>query len=100
MDKLIYQEAFSLLKKDFDLPEGPTVFTEDEAICILTKAVEMLLNRDFVRLLQLCYRVDLGEHLLKKILNEAEPDLISRELAKALWQRQKQKAELRRRYSG
>ena len=40
-----------------------------------------------------------GEEKLKKILNESDPDYLASDLAHALWTRQKQKVEIRRRYS-
>jgi hypothetical protein len=59
-----------------------------------------MLNRDFERLLQICYRVDLGENKLKQILHESEPELMAFDLAKALVERQMLKIEIKRRYSG
>ncbi len=58
-----------------------------------------MLDREFERLLQICYRIDLGEEKLKKILHESEPDHVAPDLARALWNRQKQKVEIRKRYS-
>ncbi len=99
MSEFPAKEAFLFLKKDFDLPELSETFNEDQAIFLLSKAVSHLLDRDFERLLQICYRIDLGEEKLKKILYESEPDQVSNELAKALWERQKLKIEIRRKYS-
>ena len=92
-------ETFNLLDKDFQLPAIQTDFDEEKAIAVLSKAISHLLDRDFERLLQICYRVDLGEEKLKKVLNESEPDRVAPDLAKALWERQKLKVEIRRRYS-
>ncbi|MBN7814957.1 hypothetical protein [Algoriphagus pacificus] len=92
-------ETFNLLDKDFQLTAIQTDFDEEKAIAVLSKAISHLLDRDFERLLQICYRVDLGEEKLKKILNESEPDRVAPDLAKALWERQKLKVEIRRRYS-
>ena len=57
------------------------------------------MDRNLERLLQICYRVDLPENTLKRILHESEPEQVAVDLAKALWDRQKQKVEMRRRYS-
>lgn len=92
-------DTFSLLAKDFTLPEIKEDFDETKAIEFLSKAISQLLNKDFERLLQICYRIDLGENRLKKILHEAKPDQVASDLAKALWERQKQKVEIRSRYS-
>jgi hypothetical protein len=93
------KDTFLFLKKDFELPELAENFDEDQAILMLSKAISQLLDRDFERLLQICYRIDLGEEKLKKILHESEPDSVSLDLAKSLWERQKLKIEIRKRYS-
>lgn len=100
MENSQLSDTFSLLAKDFSLPDLTKGFEEAKAIEILSKAISQLLDRDFERLLQICYRIDLGENRLKKILHEAKPDQVASDLAKALWERQKQKVEIRRRYSG
>lgn len=99
MENSALSDTFSLLAKDFTLPEIKEVFDEEKAIEFLSKAISQLLDRDFERLLQICYRIDLGENRLKKILHEAKPDQIASDLARALWERQKRKVEIRRRYS-
>jgi len=88
-----------LLEKDFQLPEIKTEFDEEKAIEFLAKIIRQILDREFERLIQICYRIDLGEEKLKKILHESEPDQVAPDLARALWERQKMKVEIRRRYS-
>lgn len=100
MSQSISQETFALVTKDFQLPEIKEAFSEEKALHILTKAISQLMDRNLERLLQVCYRVDLAENKLKQILHESEPDQVAADLAKALWDRQKQKVEIRRRYSG
>jgi hypothetical protein len=99
MAQPIANETFSLISKDFQLPEVKEEFSEEKAIEILANAISQLMDRNLERLLQICYRVDLSENKLKKILHESEPDQVAADLAKALWDRQKQKVEIRRRYS-
>lgn len=100
MSESLSQETFLLLRKDFELPEKSEEFDEEQAISVLSKVIAYMLDREFERLLQICYRIDLGEEKLKKILHESEPDRVAPDLAQALWNRQKQKVEIRRRYSG
>lgn len=88
-----------MLEKDFQLPEIKSEFDEEKAIEFLAKIIRQMLDREFERLLQICYRIDLGEEKLKKILYESEPDQVAPDLARALWERQKMKVEIRRRYS-
>ena len=99
MPDLIATETFSLIAKDFALPETKEVFSEEKALQLLTQTIRTLLDRDFERLLQVCYRIDLGEEKLKKILHESEPDQVAPDLALALWERQKMKVALRKKYS-
>ncbi|MCE7056939.1 hypothetical protein LZF95_19825 [Algoriphagus sp. AGSA1] len=99
MSEPLSQETFLLLQKDFDFPESPTEFDEEKAIATLSKVIAYMLDREFERLLQICYRIDLGEEQLKKILHESEPDEVAIDLATALWNRQKQKVQIRKRYS-
>ncbi|MCS5491421.1 hypothetical protein [Algoriphagus limi] len=91
--------AYSLAQKQFELPELPPQFDEEQAVKIIAKAVGELLDRDLEKLLQICYRIDLSEQRLKEILHESAPDLVAEDLARALWERQKQKAEIWKRYS-
>lgn len=99
MASTLFQETFHLLEKDFQLPEVTSDFDEEKAVGFLAKVIRQMLDRDFERLLQICYRIDLGEEKLKRILHESEPDQVAPDLAKALWERQKMKVEIRRRYS-
>ena len=99
MSTSLTQDTFSLLRKDFDLPEKIKEFDEEKAIITLSKVITYMLDREFERLLQVCYRIDLGEEKLKRILHESEPDEVAPDLARALWARQKQKVEIRKRYS-
>ncbi|WP_057939610.1 hypothetical protein [Algoriphagus resistens] len=100
MSETLSKETFLLLRKDFDLPEKADEFDEEKAIAMLSKVIAYMLDREFERLLQICYRIDLGEEKLKKILHVSDPDQVAPDLACALWNRQKQKVEIRKRYSG
>ncbi len=98
--KSLTEETYALVTQELSLPAPQEGFDEDKAVSLLTQAVRQLLDQNLERLLQICYRVDLSENLLKKILAESPPELLATDLAQALWDRQKQKIELRRRYSG
>lgn len=99
MSQSLPEETYTLITKDFQLPEIKEDFSEEKALEILTKAISLLMDRNLERLLQVCYRVDLAENKLKQILHESEPDQVAADLAKALWDRQKQKVEIRKKYS-
>jgi hypothetical protein len=99
MDPTIETDTYHLITKDFQLPEVTEGFSEKKALALLTKAISQLMDRNLEKLLQICYRIDLSEDKLKQILHESEPEYMAADLAKALWERQKQKVEIRRKYS-
>lgn len=99
MNSLI-EETYALVTQELSLPAPQEGFDEGKAVFLLTQAVRQLLDKNLERLLQICYRIDLSENLLKKILAESPPEFLASDLAQAMWNRQKQKIVLRKRYSG
>ncbi|GGF47583.1 hypothetical protein [Echinicola rosea] len=91
-------ESIALLQKDFDLSVPDGEVSREQLVRLLTPIVGNLLNRDLERLLQICYRIDLGEERLKRLLHEANPETMAEELSEALVDRQLQKIEIRRKY--
>jgi len=81
----------------FDIPENN--FDRNQLIEVLMPQVEILVNKDFEKFLLLCYRIDLSEEKLKKILHESTPENMIRELTVAIVDRQLLKAEIKRKYS-
>ena len=94
------EETFALVTQELTLPELREEFDEQRAVAVITQALRQLLDKNLERLLQICYRIDLSENTLKKILSESPPEQLASDLAQALWERQKKKIILRRRYSG
>lgn len=93
------EETYALVTQELSLPVPQEGFDEAKAVIFLTQAVRKLLDQNLERLLQICYRIDLSENLLKKILAESPPEQLDSDLAQAMWDRQKQKIVLRKRYS-
>jgi hypothetical protein len=100
MNEDFVQDTMLLLKKDFEISKEKEATTKEELIDLLLPIIQQMLNKDFEKLLQICYRIDLGENKLKQILHESEPELMAFDLAKALVERQMLKIEIKRRYSG
>ncbi|TVP49015.1 MAG: hypothetical protein EA341_10080 [Mongoliibacter sp.] len=96
---MVAEEVLSILKKDFDLPVETKVADEDSLFRLLVPIVHRMLDREFERLLQICYRIDIGEEKLKKILHESPPENMAEELTRAMIDRQVQKIEIRKKYS-
>ena len=70
MDHPILHETTQLLRKDFPLAENLSAEALEDLVAAMTPIIQQMLNRDFERLLQICYRIDLGEQTLKKLLHE------------------------------
>lgn len=95
----ILQHTAAFLKEDFQLPEVKEELTEEILAQTLKPIISRMLDREFERLLNICYRIDLGETKLKKILHESDPEHMAEDLAQALVKRQIQKIEIRQKYS-
>jgi len=80
----------------FDIPEN--VSDREKLIILFMPQVEVLVNRDFEKFLLLCYRIDLSEDKLKKILRDSPSENLIRELATAIVDRQLLKAEIKKKY--
>ena len=99
MNASFIQDTFQLIKKDFQIETTESIEAEEALLQFLKPIIHHMLNRDFERLLQICYRIDLGENRLKQILHETDPELMVDELCIAIIKRQKQKIEIRRNYA-
>ncbi|MEX0882276.1 MAG: hypothetical protein WDZ72_02270 [Cyclobacteriaceae bacterium] len=64
----------------------------------IAPVIGQLLDRDFEKLLQLCYRLDLGEDKLNGILLETPPGKITESLSLAIVERQLLKVYYRKTY--
>ncbi|MEM8893748.1 MAG: hypothetical protein AAGC88_04160 [Bacteroidota bacterium] len=89
-----------LITKDFGLDETELadIDTMFELESRLEKVVQYLLDKDFQRLVNAMYRIDLPESQFKAILATAEPDKVAQTLSKAILDREMEKAALRLKY--
>jgi len=81
----------------FEIPEGDS--DREKLIEALIPQIEGMLNKDFEKFLLLCYRIDLSEEKLKKILNDSSPENLVRELTVAIVDRQLLKIEIKQKYN-
>lgn len=86
-----------LLQKDFDF-EAQDFNSREEMKKQLTDFLNVLLNKDFERLLQGLYRIDVNEEKVKEILYVGSPEFIADNLAELILNRQLQKATTRMQY--
>ena len=94
----IIKESAAFFENEFQLRPAKEALNEASLITWLTPVVKMMLDRDFGKLLAICYRIDLGEEKLKKILHESAPDNVAKDLTEALVIRQLQKLAMRQKY--
>lgn len=64
----------------------------------LTHIISYLLDKDFNRLLNAFYKIDISEQKFKEILASVSSDKLANKLAKEVIQREMQKVETRQRY--
>ena len=97
------QKSYDLIKRDFHLDEEFVIEGDDpmnQLHGFLTKLIGYLLEKDFERLLNSLYRIDVSEDKVKTILNLSAPDEIAADLSSAIIAREKKKVETRAQYSG
>ncbi|SHN19778.1 hypothetical protein SAMN04488057_11038 [Cyclobacterium lianum] len=80
------------------LPDIPRVRDRQGLVEAILPLISQMLNRDFEKLLQLCYRLDLGEQKLQEILTESPPEDVSHNLSSAIVDRQLLKIYFRNKY--
>lgn len=97
------ETGLALVRKDFNLDsselglEGQEL-TKEKFIQKLSSLVAYLMEKDFSRLLQILYRIDISEEQLKAALTPGQvmpSDLI----AQMIFDREMQKVETRKRFS-
>lgn len=101
-DDTIVKQSYQLIHKDLGLEEewecedSENTFSRLEDF--LTYQIKNLLDHDFNRLLNAFYRIDIPEKKVKEILTSSEPELVARDLAVLIIEREKQKVLTRLKY--
>ncbi len=104
MDTRDTKKCISIINKDLGLDAGELLpeITEggDELLeKHLTQIIQYLLDKDFGRLLNAMYRIDIPEDDFKQILETAAPNQLANTIAKRVIQRAHQKLIMRKKYS-
>jgi|TARA_R110002050_G_scaffold158615_2_gene287978 hypothetical protein len=97
-DSAIIQTVAVDLKDLLQLPETPESIDKECLAKAISPMVSQLLNREFERFLQLCYRLDLGEGKVREILNQCPPEEITHQMSLAIVDRQLIKVHFRQKY--
>lgn len=94
----IIKEGASDFQNLLPFPIKDKIIDKEGLAKAISPVIGDLLNRDFERLLQLCYRLDLGEKTLNNILLEAPPECVTIDLSMAIVERQLLKVFYRKKY--
>ena len=97
------KEALQIIKKEFDLASNELPVKSNPSIQelhkYLTIAIGSMLDREFNKLLNLLYRVDIEESLVAEALRAEKPSEVASELARLVIDREMKKVESRKKYS-
>ena len=95
MDSLL-SDVLKFTNQDFNLEIPATeVSTQDEFLKLLTNVIQHLLDKDFERLMNGLYRIDVDE---KKVKLAMTTDNVAENIAILIIERELQKVETRRKY--
>ncbi|WP_209332044.1 hypothetical protein [Lunatimonas salinarum] len=97
-EKALWAACAKNLQKQLFLPDTPSSVSREDLAAFICPAISRMLNQDMDSLLQLCYRVDLGEEKLKHILHHSPVACLAMDLSLALVDRQLLKQRLRATY--
>lgn len=100
-DEVKLRESALLISKHFDINQSEfevekvdyTLFLKN-----LTRIIGFLLEKDFKRLINGLYRIDVSEKKVNEVLNLSAPDEIASNIAKLILERELQKVETRLKY--
>jgi len=101
-NNVLFTTVLNTIQKDIQLPEAAINKVEnvdlDTLRTYLTEIIRELLDRDFNRLMQAMYRIDIPEENFINALNAKNPNEIPAEIANLVINREMQKVESRKKY--
>ena len=98
-DSVLIKTVAADLKDLLQLSVIPESADREDLAKAIAPMVSHLLNREFERFLQLCYRLDLGEGKVREILSQSPPEEITGRMSLAIVDRQLIKVHFRKKYS-
>ncbi len=89
-----------LIDKDFGLErkQEEDAFNYQAVINWLQREIQILLNKDLQKLLNILYRIDISEDKTKEVLAMSNHDQMAEMFTKLIVQRELQKVETRKKY--
>jgi len=94
-------DLLQLVQKDFQLTPADSKKTARTNLlrAYLIEVINDLLDRDFDRLLQAMYRIDISEVDFQKALNTSNPSHVAQKIADLVIERELQKVNTRNKYA-
>ncbi len=90
--------AIAIINKDFGLEKDDTIIENESALYLwLTRIINYLLEKDFERLLQAMYRIDVSEKKFKAVFSHDEN--VAEAIAKLVLERELEKVAFRKKYN-
>jgi len=91
---LLISKHFGISQNEFEVEKMDYTFFINN----LTRIINYLLEKDFQRLLNGLYRIDVSEQKVNEVLNLSAPGFVAKEVAQLILERELQKVETRLKY--
>ena len=95
------RELKNLIVRDLDLQKGEDLLiqeNQDEILEKLTEIINILLVKDYHRLVNAMYRLDIDEKLFRDAISGMHSPHVAARLAELVLNREKQKIKMRQKY--
>lgn len=95
------RELKSLIVRDLELQKEEDLLTEnsqDEILEKLTEIINILLVKDYHRLVNAMYRLDINEKLFREAISGMHSPNVASRLAELVLNREKEKIKMRKKY--
>jgi hypothetical protein len=95
------RELKDLIVRDLELQKEEDILTEDnqdEILKRLTEIINRMLAKDYHRLVNAMYRLDINEKLFREAISGMHSPNVASRLAELVLNREKEKIEMRKKY--
>jgi hypothetical protein len=99
MDQKLYNADLSPAILDFEFLISETGIEENDLLKILSQQIEFLLEKQYEKLRQTLYRLDVNEQKVQLIFTTFKPEQWAENLAILILEREKQRIFWRKKYS-
>lgn len=93
---IIDSQTLQVIQRNFELEKE---IASTDILKALTQAIQYYLDKNFERLVQIMYRLDIDEKNFTDVLTLSEPSLIAENIAKLVLLREQEKHLIRQKYA-